>query len=411
MSEKELLLQPITIGGKTVPNRIAINAMEGEDADENGNPSEKTYARYERLFEGEAGFVDLEAITCQYDSVSSQHQLSIMPRNAKALEKFVQHLKGINKNNVFVFQLTHAGEVTDSRFSRAVRVTERPLYGFEDTEFIGEDAVEKILDQYVESAKIAHAAGADGIDLKLCAGYLGSQVLRPFNSHKWKYGGPWENRRQFAFDLIERIRKAVNDPGFIVGSKVSLYEGFPGGQGTAGPDSAYMDLSESIDLIKGLEERGAAYIMQAGGAPRHTLEYAKPDKDRPYFTYIQQYFQKVCRDNLKPETVVIGAGYSLFRDGLHTNFPVVAPENNSLRFWGNKNIADGITDMVALGRQSLADPYLAKKLREGKADEINWCTGCDSCSILLVHHENVGCVPHNQPYVKIFQDLMARLKG
>jgi 2,4-dienoyl-CoA reductase-like NADH-dependent reductase (Old Yellow Enzyme family) len=403
---KSPLLQPIKIGNREIPNRIAINAMEGGDADENGNPSERTYARYEDYFKGEAGFIDLEAITCQKDSVSSRNQLSIMPHNAKALKKFVHHLKQINKNNIFVFQLTHSGEVSDPRFSKPIRVTEQPLFGFENTVQIGEEEIEKIMQQYVASAVIAQDAGADGIDLKLCAGYLGSQILRPFNKHTWKYGGAWENRRQFAFELVERIRDAVNDSNFIIGAKVSLYEGFPGGQGTAGPDSAVMDLSESIDLIKGLEERGASYILQTCGAPRHTLDIVKPSKSAPYIAYFNHYFQKVCRDNLKPETVVIGGAYSIFRNGQQTNFNAVSPEKNSLVYWGSKHIQEGVTDMIALGRQSFADPYLPQKLRKGKEEEVKWCIACDKCSILLVNQEHIGCVIAHKYYADKLKKLM-----
>ena len=402
---KNALLEPIKIGGKTVPNRFAVNAMEGTDADENGNPTELTYKRYERFFEGGAGFIDLEAITCQNESVSSPGQLSIMAHNAKPLKDFVKHLKAINPENVFVFQLTHAGEVSHPVLSKPVRVTKDPLPGYEHTVQIGEKEIEKILDQYVEAAKIAQEAGADGIDLKLCAGYLGSQILRPFNCHDWKYGGSWEHRRQFVVDLMTRIREAVNDPDFIIGSKISLYEGFPGGQGSMGADSAVMDLTESIDLIQTLEACGASYILQTAGAPYHTVTLVKPEKAAPYTAYLNQFFQKVCRDHLKPETVVIGGGYSLFRDGNQPAFPAVRPEKNSLLFWGDKLIREGVTDMVALGRQSLIDPSVPRKLAEGREDEIKWCLGCDKCSILLVNPAVTGCIT-DPFYAKELQRIM-----
>ena len=390
------LLRPIKIGNKTVPNRFAINAMEGTDAEENGNPSELTYKRYERFFEGGAAFIDLEAITCQRECVSSMHQLSITEDNKEELKKFVTHLKGINSDNVFVFQLTHAGELGNPNFSKAIRVTKEPLPGFEHAELIGEEEFEEIMQQYVDAAVIAHYAGADGIDLKLCAGYLGSQILRPFNCHDWKYGGAWENRRQFVIDLVERIKAAVNDPDFIIGSKISLYEGFPGGQGTMGPDSAVMDLTESIDLIKTLESLGAAYVLTTCGAPMHTLNLVKPDKGDPYIAYLGQYFQKVCKENLKPETVVIGGGYSIFSDGSQPGFKAVTPEKNSVIFWGDKLINDGVTDMIALGRQCLRDASVPKKLAGDKLSEVKWCTGCDNCSLLLISPEYTGCV--TDPY-------------
>ena len=70
----ELLFTPLKIGGLTAPNRIAINAMECCDALENGDPSPATYARYEKLFEGKAGVIFLEAITPQFNYVSRKHQ-------------------------------------------------------------------------------------------------------------------------------------------------------------------------------------------------------------------------------------------------------------------------------------------------------------------------------------------------
>ena len=193
--------------------------------------SDKTYERYEKLFEGQAGLINLEAITIQYDSRSRKNQLSIMPRNTAALKKFVEHLKSINKNNVFIFQLTHSGEISHPGFSERVRVTKEPLYGYENSRQLSVEEVDDIIDMYVQAAKIAHDVGADGLDLKFCHGYLGSQILRPFNKEDWKYGGSWENRSRFAFAITERVRKEINDPNFVIGSKVSIFEGFPGGQG------------------------------------------------------------------------------------------------------------------------------------------------------------------------------------
>ncbi len=409
MPEENLLLTPVTIGGRTVPNRLAVGAMECNDADTEGNPSKATYERYEKYFEGGSGFISLEAATCQRENVSSARQLSLLPANAKALERFVGHLKAINKDNLFIFQITHSGEVSHPVLSQPVRVTKEPLFGYENSIQIGEAEVEQIMDQMVEGAKVAHAAGADGIDLKLCTGYLGSQILRPFNRDNWKYGGAWEKRRQFAFDLIERIVKEVNDPNFIVGSKVSLYEGFPGGQGSAGPDTPLMDLSEPLDLVQGLAERGASYIIEAAGAPRHTEDYSKPDRAKPYFGYLHFYFQKILRDALRPETKVIGTCYSLYRDGSLKTFPAVRPENNSLTFWANKNIREGVVDIVSLGRQSLADPYVPKKMAEGREPEIQWCVGCDNCTVFLVSQEGGGCAVYDKALSEKLKEIKKRV--
>lgn len=94
---------------------------------------------------------------------------------------------------------------------------------------------------------------------------LAAQLLRPYNDRDWKYGGSWENRSRFAFETCERIRRAVPDPKFLIGARVSMYEEMPGGQGHAGADSFCYDLSESIALLQGLEARGCSYFGETIG--------------------------------------------------------------------------------------------------------------------------------------------------
>lgn len=401
MTETNALFTPIKIGQKTASNRFVINAMECCDSDEKGNPTERTYTRYTNLFKGGAGLVDLEAITVTYESRGRKTQLSIMPHNEPALAKFVAELRKVNDKTLFIFQLTHSGELSHPDFSR--RVCVKPLPGF-GGDLLSEEDVEKAMDQFVTAAKICHNIGLDGIDLKLSHGYLGSQILRPYNDRKWKYGGSWENRSRFAFELMERIKKEINDPAFLIGSKVSVWEGFPGGCGSAGPDTAVMDLTESIALVKGLEERGAQYILQSAGSPSITLALSQPDKAIPDDAYLHHYFSKTLRDNLKPQTVVIGSAYSIFRDG-RNNLQAVEREKNTVLYWGNKNIRDGVTDMIALGRQSLADPFAPAKLMAGESDKVNWCTACDNCIELLIRQQNVGCCTYNKPYTEALKRI------
>jgi 2,4-dienoyl-CoA reductase-like NADH-dependent reductase (Old Yellow Enzyme family) len=400
MDHKEILLSPIKIGTFTSVNRFFSQAMECTDADTEGNPSDLTYQRYENLFEGEAGMVSLEAITITDKNRSRLNQLFIMPQNLPALTKFVKRLREVNPKTIFIYQLTHSGELSNPEFSK--RLSVKPLPGFTADVFT-ENEFEKIMDDFILAAKITRDSGADGIDMKLCHGYLGSQILRPYNTRKWKYGGKWENRRQFAFDLYERIKKAVPDKDFLIGSKISVWEGFPGGFGTAGPDTPVIDLTEPVDLVKGLEERGAQYFIQSAGSPSITISLTQADKDHPYFAYLHQYFAKVFRDNLKKETVVIGSNYSVFGKGKN-KLAAVSPKDAALLAYGAQNIAKGYVDMVALGRQSFADPLLPLKLRQGREKEIKYCTACDNCLELLIRQRPIGCCTYNRFYTKILVD-------
>jgi 2,4-dienoyl-CoA reductase-like NADH-dependent reductase (Old Yellow Enzyme family) len=400
MNVNDPVFQPIKIGNLTAQNRFVINAMECCNADTEGNPTEKTYTRYRTLFEGGAGLIDLEAITVQWESRSREFQLSVMPRNQKALAKFVAEMRKIDSKPLFVWQLTHSGELSNTSFSR--RVCVKPLPGF-GGDVIDEDYVEKAIEQFVTAARIAHDCGADGVDFKNCHGYLDSQILRPYNDRKWKYGGSWANRTRFTYTIYERLQKEINDPKFIVGSKVSIWEGFPGGQGSAGPDSPLMDISESLDLVKGMEARGAKFIIVSVGSPSITLAKSQPDKRIPDDIYLHFTFQKAVRDALKPETVVIGSAYSVLNNGKN-ELQARTREENSLWYWANRNIRDRVTDMIAIGRQSIADGQLPRKFAEGREQDIKWCVACDNCIELLIRQMPVGCTTHEREYTQALKD-------
>ena len=395
------LFTELKIGPKTAVNRIALNAMECNDADSDGNPTDLTYERYKKAFRGNAGLILMEAISVIDESKGRMNQLIGTRDNQAALAKLIETLRQENDKTLLLIQLTHSGELSHSDFSRKVCVKPLPGYG---GDLLTEDEVEDIIDKFITSAKVAYDAGADGVDVKLCHGYLGSQFCRPYNDRDWKYGGPFENRMRFAYEIYERIDKEINDPNFLVGSKISVWEGFPGGMGTAGPDSPVLDFGETQKMVKGLEERGATYIIQSAGSPSITLALTQPDRKTPDYGYLHFTFQKIVRDALRPETVVIGSAYSIYRDGKN-KFLAVKPEESSFEHWANKNIRDGIVDMVALGRQSLADSALPAKLEAGKADEINWCSVCDNCLEFLIRQMPVACATYNKDYAKALVEI------
>lgn len=400
MTDKEVLLSPVMIGPRRCGNRFMASAMEGGDADSRGDPTDLTYQRYERLFMGGWGLISLEAISVTRESRARDRQLSITPENASALEKFVAHMRQVNPEPLFIFQLTHSGELSDPRFSRSVAV--KPLPGF-DGALLTEREMDRIIDEFVQAANIAYAVGADGIDLKLCGGYLGAQLLRPYNDRDWKYGGSWANRSRFVFDILERVTRDIADPNFIIGSKVACWEGFPGGFGTEGPSSPVMDLTEPLALVKGMEERGATFFCEHAGSPAINVNLATTGKDAPYFAYLHSFFAKELKKNLKPETVVVGSNYAIYRNG-RNGLRAVRQEDATVFAVGARNIKGGVNDMIALGRQSFADPLLPAKYRDGLEHKIRYCTLCDNCSELLIQQEPVGCATYDEYYRNVLRE-------
>ena len=67
--------------------------------------------------------------------------------------------------------------------------------------------------------------------------------------------------------------------------------------------------------------------------------------------------------------------------------------------------------MIALGRQSLADPLLPAKYRAGKQDDIDFCTLCDNCSELLIRQAPIGCTTYNPHYRAVLKQTREQHGG
>ena len=368
MDESKILDKPIKIGSKTSKNRFCIQPMESGDATLEGLPSKYTMERYHRYASGGAGIVVIEAVTLQYRSRSTEHQLLLDPENAQNMNfwrRFFRTMKDCYPDTLFIMQLQHAGEFSSDVFSERVCVKPHPAFG---GKIINADYADNVIEQTIAAARFLYDAGCDGVDIKFCHGYLGSQILRPYNDREWKYGGSWANRSSFAFNMCEGIRRHIPDRGFLVGAKVSAFEDFEGGQ----------IFEESLDLIRGLEARGADFFIESLGNAYFSWSLMAPGgKDRGN-VYKHLAAAKIIKDSLAPETVLIGGGLS----ALGSQLPVVS----------EYGIYNGLFDMAGLGRQAFADPSLPAKYAEDRLEEVHWCRCCDKCGELLRSGRQSYCV-------------------
>ncbi|MBQ3274772.1 MAG: 2,4-dienoyl-CoA reductase [Christensenellaceae bacterium] len=411
MSNKNTpLAQPFKVGPRMAKNRFVIQPMECDDALPNGLFSEKSYARYAKSMRGGAGIVVMESVTMQREHRARIDQILIDIRdeeNKQGWIDFCKAMKEIDPETLLIVQLNHSGEVSASSFSEKVCV--KPLYGFEGR-LMTEEYVEETLELYAQTTKFLYDAGFDGVDIKACHGYFISQLVRPYNDRDWAWGGSWENRSKFPFKLMERIRELVPDENFLIGAKVSMFEGQPGGQGHAGPDSPLVDLDESYKLIKGLEERGCSFFIESLGSPSITWELMSPNKNNAFDVYMHMTMADKMKKALKPETCVILGGISILERGKTNGLRGVCPEWNSMFHWGNYLIEHGNVDMISLGRQSIADSELPIKYIEDREDEINWCVCCDGCGELMVRQVEVGCIVHDKYYTKLMIEQRKKQK-
>ena len=73
----DVLCQPLTLPGHTLPNRMAIHPMEGCDGTPDGKPDRQTLLRYDRFARSGAGLIWLEAVAVCPEGRANPRQLWI----------------------------------------------------------------------------------------------------------------------------------------------------------------------------------------------------------------------------------------------------------------------------------------------------------------------------------------------
>ncbi len=394
----EMLSSPIQIGKKIATNRIVNQPMECNDGDSGGTPTELTFQRYRNLAAGGAGMIVVESLTLSYESRARKNQLKISEETARGLEKLVREMREVNPKPLIVFQINHSGRISGAAFSKVVS-----LYptGDPTIHLLTEKEIEGIGEKFVQAAVIASQVGADGIDFKHCHGYLCGEMLRPANTRGDRYGGSFENRTNFFKETAEKIKKAAEDQSFLIGARYSFYEGIPGGLGTSGPEDVSEDFSEPLRFARMAEEMGMDFINVSAGIPAVTPEIVRPTKSFPEGVYRHFGWAKAVKNLVK--IPVIGSGYSYLRDGKN-ELKNPDPSKKSFLYWSEKNLKDGCVDLVGIGRQSLADPLFAKKILSGEVANVNFCTACGGCSVLLTSQNQVGCAVYQEYYRKVLRE-------
>ncbi len=191
----------------------------------------------------------------------------------------------------------------------------------------------------------AREAGFDIVYVYATHKYLLSQFLSPLHNHRTdEYGGSLENRVRLVRELIEETKDAVGD-SCAVAVRMAADDG------TGTPEQPVSDerremfemLAELPDLwdvnIDDYEhEMGVSRFIREGSLEK-TMHYVKSITSKPVVT--------VGRFT-SPDTMV-------------------------------SQVRRGIVDFIGAARPSIADPFLPRKIEQGRVEEIRECIGCNIC--------------------------------
>ena len=205
------------------------------------------------------------------------------------------------------------------------------------------EEIEEMMEHWKVAATNAVRMGFDGIQIHAHAGYLMDQFMSEiWNHRKDKYGGSFENRCRFTMETVDAIRSVVG-PNFPITYRISLDHRFPGGR----------TLEESMKILDVLDKCGIdAFDIDA--ACYETMDYIFPTR----------YTGEACM------------AYVCEEARKHLTKPIINTGNHSMES-AVELLKSGNADIAQFGRQSIADPQFANKLREGRREDVRPCIVCN----------------------------------
>jgi 2,4-dienoyl-CoA reductase-like NADH-dependent reductase (Old Yellow Enzyme family) len=396
--DMSVLSTPLTILGKTMPNRFSVQPMEGFDAHRDGAPGELSFRRYRRYGSGGFGLIWFEATAVMEEARSNPGQLWLHAENVDVFRELVASTRRaaqerFGRDMILIVQLTHSGRYSKPTGRPRPLIAHRspildPRHDLpEDYPVITDDYLGRLQNTYVEAAKLAAQAGFDGVDIKSCHRYLVSELLASF-TREGKYGGSFENRTRLLRESLARISDEV--PGVFITTRMNGYDAisYPYGFGAAKEDNMVPDLAEPIELAQELARIGVPVLNVTIGNP-----YFNPHIGRPYDTPLKGFsvpdehplvgvgrFVEITRQIQEsiPGLPVIGSGYSWLRHLM----PHVAAGA----------ISSGWAAILGIGRGAFAYPDTPKDIIEtGQMDPAKCCVTCSACTQLMRDGSKTGC--------------------
>lgn len=398
----EILLQPVEIAGVTVPNRLAVQPMEGFDADSRGIPGELTFRRYGRYAEGGSGMIWFEACSVVPDGRSNPNQMMITPDTVPHLKRLNDHIRktaadafGSDHRPFLVLQFTHSG-----RYSRPAEgfqpkiFSNNPLLNNHNNHnsqpFFSDSDLDFIKEKYIEALSLAEEAGFDAVDVKACHGYLQHEMLYAFDRTDSRYGGSFENRTRFVRDVL------TAPTGLVRSMRLNAFDliPYPYGFGMKPDGSDQIDLTETKQLIRQLSPLVPLWNITAG-IPRHASHIGRP-YDRGVFNapvpeeHPLEGIARLIRETGElqrsfPDLQFVGTAYSWLRQF----YPNV----------GAGVLNAGLATYIGLGRSSFAYPDAPKDLMQtGHLDPKKVCVCCSKCTEFMRKGMATGCAVRDPAY-------------
>lgn len=230
---------------------------------------------------------------------------------------------------------------------------------------IGE--IETMIADFVHSARLLHAAGFAGVEISAGHGHIFHQFLSAHaNRREDRYGGDLVGRARLLTELLVALRAEIG-ADLLIGVKLPGEDGIAGG----------IDFAQAEAITAHVHATGAVdYLTYCWGSHADTLYWHLPDLHGERAPFVD----KIRRLGKAAPGIALGA------------LGLITDPNE-----GERIVAEGVADLVMLGRPLVADPAWGLKALEGREAQIRYCVSCNTCWHLISTHAALQC--DNNPRV------------
>ncbi|MGZ9811384.1 oxidoreductase [Pseudoroseicyclus sp. H15] len=350
-SRYDVLFEPVKIGPKVAPNRFyQVPHASGMT---NANPHVRAAFRGTKA-EGGWGVVSTGACSVHPSSDDSPFPFASLWDEADIrshrLTTDAIHAHG----SLAAVELWHGGAAAVNRTSRYAPLSPSGVPWMATHVGFMSSARPKVMDAsdirdlirwHAEAAVRAEEAGFDIHYVYAGMGYLPYQfLLSDYNHRTDAYGGSSANRVRLLTQLIDAVREATHGR-CAVALRISLQE-----LRARHSDVAESEAHEVIGLLKDAPDLFDVK-MDYSATDCAPSRYVQEGSHEPVIEFVK-------KTTGKP---VVGVGRFTSPDTMVSM------------------VKRGVLDLIGGARPSIADPFLPKKIEEGREDDIRECIGCNIC--------------------------------
>lgn len=350
----ENMFSPIQIGPMTVKNRFVVPPMGNNFANTDGTWSDQSTAYYAERAKGQFGLITIEATVVHEGAKGGPRKPCLYNDNSiESLRKIcdVVHAEGAKVS----IQLQNAGPEGNAKNAGAPIEAASPIQAVETKDIPVEVPTEKVYELvkgYGAAAERAMKAGVDAVEIHMAHGYLVNTFMSPRSNKRIdEFGGTFENRMRFPRLIIEEVKAKT-------GGKVAIL----------------VRINSTEDMFGGLDNHDmcavAAYLESCGIDGLH-VSRAVHLKDEYMWapTGIHGGFSAELVENIKKSVSI----------------PVITVGRYTEPQFAELMVKLGRADLVAFGRQSLADPHMPLKAMEDRLEDMTPCIACLQGCVANMH--------------------------